>query len=168
MRNSPQPPRRNRFQFWLRTLMLAVILYGGAWVLTIKWGANQLVGEMELEKGSWYRKDFIAKKVKDGQIALEGLIPTPDIYFGGISHRYNRPPPSDSLVPLKITLSVRCPFPFLLFTSEEYTFRTGDNAEKDSKKYIWFFGYKTEVFAADEFSKPFNQIIGDDETIDAK
>lgn len=38
-------PRRRRFQFSLSTLLIVVIAYGLLWVLTIKWGANQLAWE---------------------------------------------------------------------------------------------------------------------------
>jgi hypothetical protein len=116
--DTPTPPRRKRFQFSLRTLMICVLVYGFLWVLTIKWGANQLARNQvdEIEKLGIHAE--IGKA--DGSMSIT---------FPGNPE-------------FSVAESTTSPGPFILYcrirniTSRE---------DVEEVTYFWFFGYVTKI-----------------------
>lgn len=122
---APTPKRRRwRFQFSLRTLMIAVIVYGMLWIVTIKWGVNQLALEEALERAPDFHKYWQIQKPENGQITLFGK-----------TGEYNRSEP------MRLKITAYSPAPFLIV-------RKTDLANDDSQRnlnadlLLWIFGYK--------------------------
>ncbi len=67
-------PRRKRFQFSLRVLIILVILFGTAWLITLKFGANKLAWEMARKHATRLAKDGrVMKRTGDGQVTVTGI-----------------------------------------------------------------------------------------------
>ena len=111
-------PKR-RLQFSLRTLMLAVLIYGALWLLTIKWGANQ-----------------IAENLK-GCIHVDHPGSAQWTPKGDGCFSYDDPA-------VRVDFAAYSPFPFVI-ASRTDVFPKGDGATSlpplsNRTVYLWFFG----------------------------
>ena len=126
-------PRRKRFQFSLRTLMIVVLVYGGLWLLTIKWGANQLARELAAEYSEEVEQSE-SKWMKDGHIEFRGTGNFFTPASGGI------PTPT----PFTINLSVVSRFPFVLHDEEKFVINDRD-VGGPTHDYLWFLGARLKL-----------------------
>ena len=164
MAKSPKTFPRGRLQFSLRTLLIVVLAYGGAWLLTIKWGANQVARE---RAGGWlepsdYLRDGAATELGDGKMRLDGMVAS----IMSIDLKPRRKPVSEDFQPETTIVSVRAPLPFVLLSSEEILVRDMRIEGRNEISFIWFFGFKYQ-WPPRLAPGPFNQ-IGDDEEEVAK
>ena len=109
-------PRRKRFQFSLRTLLIAVIAYGGLWVVTSRWGANQLMREFV----EAYPKYYPVMDRDRNYVVCHGRMG---------SYRSK----------------TYCPAPFILLWRWEFRERPEDvyqSTDVAGRNYFWFLGFR--------------------------
>ncbi|HLX59842.1 MAG TPA: hypothetical protein VKX17_01050 [Planctomycetota bacterium] len=116
--------RRRRFQFSLRTLMATVLVYGGLWLVTLKWGGRVLA----LSYAEAYRDEDV--RIADNDMAKLEVYP-----------RRKYPWMVDRQA-LRGTVYV--PAPFVLIWRWEYKERGRTDWLKipeDSDFHFWLMGY---------------------------
>ena len=107
---------KRRFQFSLRTLMLAVLVYGVLWVITIKWGANQIACDLKIVINDpeihWVSK-------ADGSFSYD--IPIQEFNAECVSH---------------------APIPFVVIWTVDTAYSRGSDIKRARHQlvYLWFLG----------------------------
>jgi len=112
--------RRKRFQYSLRTLMLCVLAYGVLWLITIKWGANQLVRESAAIYVADTENFHVVFGERDGTVDISTNIPnfTPTV------------------------VDTTSPIPFVLISRWR---EKVSSLELQRDVNVWFFGFRIRV-----------------------
>lgn len=113
--------------------MIVVLVYGGLWLLTIKWGANQLAHELAANFSQELEEVEVIWR-NDRQVEIQGR-PTIKSPKGA--------QPSRLLIKQIISITSWCPF--LLRSERKVLIDHGYGSGEDVGYFLWFFGLRLDI-----------------------